>query len=214
VSRADELTPTSYAILGLLALRDWSTYELAQQMQRSMRLWWPRAESRVYEEPKRLVRLELARTRDEGVGARPRTVYGITDHGRDTLRDWLSDPAGIFRLEFEAMVKVFFADQGTKSQLVANIDRIRGAALADLQRDQSFVEQYLTTGGPFPERLHIIGLVTDLYARLLHATVEWADDASAEVAAWRSTRAAPDPTARLRARHVGDQPVPGDAPGR
>ena len=44
--RTESLTTTSYAVLGLLCLRDWSTYELNKQMQRSMRLWWPRAESR------------------------------------------------------------------------------------------------------------------------------------------------------------------------
>jgi PadR family transcriptional regulator AphA len=200
MSRGDELTPTSYAILGLLALQDWSTYELAQQMQRSMRLWWPRAESRVYEEPKRLVRLGLAASRDEGVGSRPRTVYSITDGGREALRHWLDGTDGIFRLEFEAMVKVFFADQGTKAQLLANLDGIRQEALAQLDRDQDFLDEYLTTGGPFPKRLHIIGLATDLYVRLLRATVEWADSAAAEVASWPSTRSAPHPTALLEVR--------------
>ena len=38
-----ELTTTSYAILGLLAIRPWSTYELARQMQRDLRFVWPRA---------------------------------------------------------------------------------------------------------------------------------------------------------------------------
>jgi DNA-binding PadR family transcriptional regulator len=210
VPRTDELTTTSYAILGLLALRDWSTYELAQQMQRSMRLWWPRAESRVYEEPKRLVRLELASTRDEGVGARPRTVYSITEHGRQALDDWLGTPSGIFRLEFEAMVKVFFADQGSTRQLESNIIAIRDAALADLENDRRFVEEYTTTGGPFPERLHIIGLATDLYVRLLRATLEWAGDAAAEVSMWPSTRTAPDSLRFLAARRAEGEPSAGD----
>ena len=46
---------TANAILGLLALRPtWSTWELATQLRRNMRFFWPRAESRVYEEVKRL----------------------------------------------------------------------------------------------------------------------------------------------------------------
>ncbi len=200
MSSANQLTTTSYAILGLLALRDWSTYELAQQMQRSMRLWWPRAESRVYAEPKRLVRLGLAEARDEGVGARPRPVYSITPAGRRSLRSWIGEPSDVLRLEFEAMLKVFFADQGTKAQALANIERVRQVAEADLAHDAAFVEEYLTTGGPFPERLHIIGLATDLYARLLEATLAWADDAAAEVASWPSTRRAPEPRRRLLAR--------------
>ena len=43
------LTSTSYAILGLLAVKPWTTYELAQQMDRALGRFWPRAESRLYE---------------------------------------------------------------------------------------------------------------------------------------------------------------------
>ena len=43
------LTTTSYAILGLLAIKPWTTYELAQQMDRSLRRIWPRAKSKLYE---------------------------------------------------------------------------------------------------------------------------------------------------------------------
>jgi len=45
-----KLTTTSHLILGLLALRRWSTYELAQQMKRSLRHFWPRAEDARYDE--------------------------------------------------------------------------------------------------------------------------------------------------------------------
>jgi DNA-binding PadR family transcriptional regulator len=182
----EELTTTSYAILGLLSLQDWSTYELAQQMARSMRIWWPRAESRVYEEPKRLVRLGFAQSRAEGVGNRPRTVYSITPAGRDALRAWIGEPSGIFRLEFEAMLKVFFADQAGKDQLLANLAAVRAAADAELVRGHAFDADYDVTGGPFPERLHIIRLVVDLYERLLQTTLDWADDAQRQAKRWRS----------------------------
>jgi PadR family transcriptional regulator AphA len=46
-----ELTTTSYAILGLLAIKPWSTYELAAQMRRNLHYFWPRAESNLYAEP-------------------------------------------------------------------------------------------------------------------------------------------------------------------
>ena len=49
------LTSTSYAVLALLALQSWTTYQLAKQMERSLGWIWPRAVSRLYEEPKKLV---------------------------------------------------------------------------------------------------------------------------------------------------------------
>jgi len=48
------LTTTSYAVLGLLSIRPWSSYELTQQMDRSLGRIWPRAASKLYEEPKKL----------------------------------------------------------------------------------------------------------------------------------------------------------------
>jgi len=41
------LTTTSYAVLGLLAVRPWSSYELTQQMDRSLGRVWPRAVSKL-----------------------------------------------------------------------------------------------------------------------------------------------------------------------
>jgi len=76
------LTTTSYALLGLLNIRPWTTYELTQQMRRNLHYFWPRAESNLYAEAKRLVDGGLAETSSDPVGQRPRTVYSITDLGR------------------------------------------------------------------------------------------------------------------------------------
>ena len=45
------LSTTTYAILGLLAVQPWSTYELTRQMDRSLGRMWPRAQRKLYEEP-------------------------------------------------------------------------------------------------------------------------------------------------------------------
>ena len=49
-------TTTASALLGLLALRPaWPVYELTKQLRRNMRFFWPRAESRIYDEARQLV---------------------------------------------------------------------------------------------------------------------------------------------------------------
>jgi PadR family transcriptional regulator AphA len=63
-----QLTTTSYAILSLLALREYSAYELIQRMERSLQFYWPRAQSKLYEEPKKLVAAGFARSREEPAG--------------------------------------------------------------------------------------------------------------------------------------------------
>ena len=78
-----QLTPTSFAILGLLSIQPFTTYELAQQMDRTVSWFWPRAASMVYEEPKKLVTAGLATSQASFTGKRRSTVYEITDAGRD-----------------------------------------------------------------------------------------------------------------------------------
>ena len=78
MSQPPTLTTTTYVILAHLTLRDWSTYELARQMKRSTGHYWPRAQSKIYEEPKKLVVHGLATATREYTGRRQRTVYRIT----------------------------------------------------------------------------------------------------------------------------------------
>lgn len=179
-----KLTTTSYAVLGLLALKEWSTYELAQQMDRSLRNFWPRAQSKIYEEPKKLVTNGLARARGDGVGQRPRTVYSITPKGRRALGAWLDEQGAGPSLEFEAILKVFFSDQGTKEQLVENIRSIRDGAEADDARGRMFAREYLDSGGPFPERLNVIALMVGFLTEYNDAILRWAQWAEGEVEGW------------------------------
>jgi DNA-binding PadR family transcriptional regulator len=53
----------------------------------------------------------LATARKVHVGRRPRTVYGITGKGRRALRRWMARDNAPHALEFEAVAKIFFADQ-------------------------------------------------------------------------------------------------------
>src|SRR5262245_4814699 len=125
------LPVTAYAILGMLALREWSAYELTQQLRRSLDYCWPTAESVWYSEPKRLVRLGLATAKREptGTGRRTRTVYAITGQGRQLLATWLAGPAGPPRLQVETMLRLLYADHGSKQDLLAAVNGMRGWAL-------------------------------------------------------------------------------------
>ena len=59
---------TANALLGLLALRpEWTTWELTTQLRRNMRFFWPRAESRIPAELKRLDRWVSLRVPMAGV---------------------------------------------------------------------------------------------------------------------------------------------------
>ena len=190
-----KLTTSSYAILGLLALRPWTTYELAKQMAVSLRNFWPRAESKLYEEPKKLVALGLADVRAEFVGRRPRSVYEITGAGRDALRAWLGEPGAMAVLEFESLVKVFFAEQGTKAQLVATLERILDEQRRRAAIEAEWARAYADGRAAFPERLGVLSLVGPLQVAVNRTIRQWAEESLATVAGWPEDlrRAVPAP---------------------
>jgi DNA-binding PadR family transcriptional regulator len=179
-----ELTSTSYAILGLLAVKPWTTYELAQQMHRAVGQFWPRAESKLYEEPKKLVAHGLAQASSSAVGNRPRTVYSITPAGRRALADWVPAPAAGPRVEFEQLLKVFFAEHGSKADLLATIADTRAWVGEQRVASDGIARGYLEGEGPFPERLPWIILAGEFLDRFVEMVDGWAAWAQATVEAW------------------------------
>ncbi len=178
------LTTTSYAVLGLLAIKPWSSYELTQQMDRSLGRVWPRAASKLYEEPKKLVAHGLASPSTARNGRRTRTVYTITEQGRRALRDWLAEPSAGPALESEQLLKAFFADHGSKADLLATLNEVSEWARARCCESLTIGRQYRDGHGPFPERMAILQLtsrfLTDFYILL----DEWAAWAAAIAADW------------------------------
>ena len=179
-----EPTTTSYAILCLLAVKPWTTYELAQQMVRSVGGVWPRAASVVYEEPKRLVDLGLATARSEFTGRRPRTVYAITPKGRRALARWLEEPGAGPILEFEALLKVAFADHGSVEGLRTNLVAIRDHARGQVEYSQERIREYEESGGPFPHRLPVIMLTARFFLEFSEMLERWSAWAQDQVADW------------------------------
>ena len=180
------LTATSFAILGLLALRPWRTYELAKHVRRSLSHFWPRAESNLYAEAKRLVTGGYAAARREQTGGRQRSVYTITNRGRKALRDWLEEPSGEVSLESEPLLKVFFADQGAKADLLDTIRSMGAAAEKQQAILRGMAQEYRDGGGPFPERLAVGVLALGLVWDHLEATIAWSRRAAEAVEGWRA----------------------------
>ena len=203
------LTTTSYAMLGLLATRPWATYELTKQMRRSLHHVWPRAESNVYAEAKRLVAAGLVTTETRRTGKRARTIYTITPAGLAALRRWLGGASGPDRLESETMLKVLFANHGTKAELLANLRHYAAAAEAARAFWQELAAEYLRGERPFPERVHINALFFRWKWQQIETDARWARWAIAEVESWPDTTAPADPAATLAPFRAALEPAPG-----
>lgn len=178
---------TAHAILGLLAIRPWTTYDLTQQVQRSLRRFWPRAESKLYEEPRKLADLGLATAVLDPVGRRPRTRYEVTAEGRRQLARWLAESSAPPQLESEPLLKVFLAEHGTRADLLATLSGLEEWSQEWAEKDAEIADSYLNGTGPFPARAAQLVLVGRYLADFADMTGRWARWATSLVEQWPDT---------------------------
>ena len=195
MSRGSTLTTTSFAILGLLAVQPWSTYELTRQMDRSLGRIWPRAQSKLYEEPKKLVDLGMAEASTELVGRRPRTIYAITAEGRRALTEWLREPGAGPIIEFEQLLKLFFAENGTRTDALATVAAARQWAHDRNEGNLVAARDYQAGSGPFQHRAAQNLLVGAFLVEFYRMVAQWSEWAAEQVEEWPDdpTEAVADP---------------------
>jgi PadR family transcriptional regulator, regulatory protein AphA len=184
-SRDDhQLTTTSYAILCQLAIQPWSMYALTKQMRRDLHYVWPRAESNIYVEPKRLVELGLATAEVQRIGRRARTIYSITAKGRRALTRWLGTESAPPRFESETLLKILYGNYGTKDDLLANLRRFAAEAAAAKELELALAEEYVRGEHELPEPLHLNTLFLCLMLDQAKTRQRWAEWAIRQVESW------------------------------
>ena len=204
------LTTTSYAILGLLDLQEWTAYELTQQARRSLEFVWPMSESQLYAEPKRLAKEGLITISTRSAGPqRTRQLLRITAKGRTALRRWLATEPMAPRLQMEVLVRVLFATAGSKDDLLAAIDATERSARTAYDYGRSIIDAYRSGMNPFPERLHANVVWMVFVHDLLLLTITWTEFARREVDSWVDATDGGDPARvdRLVERMLAGRPL-------
>src|SRR5256885_16428466 len=104
----ESLSGTALAVLGLLALRPRSGYEIKQTIDKTTRFFWKASYGQIYPELRRLAAAGLVEGEAAPRGGRARTVYGLTDEGRRRLEDWLAEPHFRGDIPDEGLLKLLF----------------------------------------------------------------------------------------------------------
>jgi DNA-binding PadR family transcriptional regulator len=148
-----KLTPTSYVVLGVVALLGRATsYDMKRLVGISIGYFWTFPHSQLYAEPDRLVKMGLLEEQQEE-GGRRRRVYTITEAGREELKDWLADPeTPPIEMRDAATLKLFFGNLGAP-------ENVRKLAEKQIEATRELMEEH--------EKLHamfegVTGLETQL----------------------------------------------------
>jgi PadR family transcriptional regulator AphA len=170
------LSPFSYAVLVLVGDRGAGPHDLVQMMRRG-RVYWSASESQWYAEPKRLERLGLLRSRKEPGRTRARTVYELTDAGREALRAWAPTPATFPRIQNEAILRVLAADLVGDARALEGLRGLH-AELDELSAALDAAEQEARR---LPHRERYLLLNHRLARRLVDAHRAWLEEAEREM---------------------------------
>ena len=185
-------TTTSFAVLGQIALASGSAYELTKRMRRNYRFFWPRAESRLYDETRRLVDAGLARAERSFTGRRARTGYSLTPSGRRALEAWLAEPpAPGWAFQYEPLLRVFLGNFGTTEQMLVAIRQARADANELFAVADAVAADYAAGVAEGQPNVHVRALVYEFLWRQADAIAAWADRAAAEVESWDGLPAEP-----------------------
>ena len=179
MSRQDSkgLTPFSYVVLALVGEGGAGPHDLVQMMRRGV-LYWTAAESHYYGEPKRLARLGYLTARKEPGQTRERTHYMLTPLGRTALREWLAKPAGLPRIQNEAIVKLLAADVANDEEIVLrSLEGLR-AEIAQASAQLDVNEKLAST---LPHRERHLRLIHALGRAQLQTYVNWLDQVDREL---------------------------------
>lgn len=185
MSRDSSPSDASYALLGLLALRSWTGYELTQQVRRSLRLAVPASEATLYRDQARLVSRGWATCTEEPSGRRSRKRYAITPAGRAALGEWLASPVAPPSFTVEAVARAWLADQGDPRDLVATLTATAEQARASIDAMVALSRRYeAPEDTDFPERAHVNAAAAQLLIALLGALEAACRELTPEVARW------------------------------
>lgn len=172
------LTTTEAAILGLLAERELSGYDLKRVVERSVGYFWRPARSQIYAVLPRLVERGLVRRRDVAQATRPdKQLYRITAAGREALRTWLDEAPLEPEPERILLLKLFFGAQADREALLGFV-RERREAAEQLARELRALDAHSTTDPH--DRFHAL---TRRYGLELSAAIaRWARSVEKELA--------------------------------
>lgn len=136
----EQLSATAKVILGMLAMRPRSGYEIKTFVDRSTRYFWAASYGQIYPELRRLAETGLIEGTDSPTGGRQRTIYELTTAGRHELERWHSEPTEHFDYRDESMLKLFFAGAVAPAR-AAEISRERAEQAAEVADDLRAVER-------------------------------------------------------------------------
>jgi PadR family transcriptional regulator, regulatory protein AphA len=178
------LTPSTYAVLGLLARRPSSGYELGTRAAASIDNFWPLTRTHIYGELAKLEALGYIVGVEVAQELLPdKRVYSVTPQGAQALDAWLTNPdPGVPRPRQPMLVKLFFGERLAPEQAAALLTEYRAQALDRRNRFAAAAASDAAAVAADPDSPRRFGRAAALFGlRRTEADLAWIDEVWAEL---------------------------------
>jgi DNA-binding PadR family transcriptional regulator len=145
-----EPNASTWAILGLIARKPRSGYDVKRTIDATIRHFWAASYGQIYPELKRLSEAGLVKGIDASTGGRKRSVYEITADGEDELKAWLRRPPETTEMREEGLLKLFFAGVLPPEQAIETLRAMRAMRESVAAKLRGFEPDALEKDDPFP----------------------------------------------------------------
>lgn len=173
-----ELTDLSYVVMNLIGRNGAGPHDLVQMARRGQRLYWAGAESKIYDQPKRLEKLGYLTSQKTPGKTRERTHYRLTDKGVQALQHWLALPSHFPRIQSEAAIRVQASDLAQDPSVILNSLQPLREEIAELS---AILDEAERREPQFPHRRSQLRLLHSLGRKILHAHLEWIEEVEQEL---------------------------------
>ena len=173
----DDLTLFSYEILALVGREGAGPHDLLRLARRGRMLAWA-GESQYYVEPKRLAGLGYLNARKEPGKTRERTVYTLTDKGRQALRDYATTPVTFTPLKSDPLLRLLLCDLVGEKVTRETMPTLRD----DLEDLRERLDDAERTAALLPHRAKYLTIVIDFLRRYLDLHDELVDEVERQLA--------------------------------
>ena len=168
---------SNYAILGLLAIRPMTAYEIVKFSKETIGFFWNESYGNIYSILKKLLATGHIHLLEEINQGRRRKTYAITDRGIKNLKEWLNKPAGEIILRDELLLKIFISEKEDIPYLYQSIQQEENDMKQALDAlDQ--VQQGIDAVDHDPVRKKLWLLTLEYGKQFANARYEWCQKAN------------------------------------
>jgi PadR family transcriptional regulator, regulatory protein AphA len=166
---------TEHVILGMLAFEPMSGYAIRQAIRQSVALFWSESDRQLYPALKRLLnQCEIMIVSSDAELKRSKTVYDITESGKQKLQSWLAMPVMTNSVRNEFCLKIFFgghAQAGVVMDMIQAEKSMLQRSLAGMKKIDAEIESETD-----PQH-KVYWRATARYGEsILHAKLKWCNE--------------------------------------